>query len=57
MEVAVEEKRRTYKEWLQRGTVEAYERCNTKRVEVKCKVKADRKRADVWWGRNLSEWG
>ena len=44
MRMAVGEKRWAYEEWLQRGTVEAYERYKRKRVEVKWKVRAAKRR-------------
>ena len=55
MRMAVGEKRWAYEEWLQRGTVEAYERYKRKRVEVKWKVRAAKRRADLRWGESLSE--
>ena len=49
----VDEKKRTFREWLQRGDRERYERCKAINVEVKRMVKDAKKAANNRWGRDF----
>ena len=49
----VDEKKRTFREWLQRGDRERYERCKAINVEVKRMVKDAKKAANNRWGREF----
>ena len=49
----VDEKKKTFGEWLQRGDRESYERCKTINVEVKRMVKDAKKEASNRWGREF----
>ena len=49
----VDEKKKTFGEWLQRGDRESYERCKAINVEVKRMVKDAKKEASNRWGREF----
>ena len=52
---AVEEKKRAFKDWLQSRTREAYERYKEKRRETKHRLKEAKRRADMKWGKKMTE--
>ena len=55
VEAVVREKKRAYKEWLQRQNDESYERYRVKRMKTKKAVREAKRNADMRWGRRVSE--
>ena len=53
VKVKVEEKKRAFEEWLQRNSVENYERYREKNVEAKRKVEEAKRMSNFKWGQDF----